>query len=171
MLLELMLRRATVDRSRTAQAALTATGRNLHITPGAVAAIHQGEGDEVEMVFFQADPEVYKSGWISDTDLQREYEKHGLEPDPIALAAVNEANPTLADRYPHGAHWKNEDGTWWYIAFHLANSERYVYVHRSTIPWYIGWVFAGRRKVPRLASAPDAPSIVTGQPIPQLFSR
>jgi hypothetical protein len=158
-----MLRYTRVRRGRPPQAALAATGRNLHTTHGTVAEMPAGEGEGVEIIFFKPSLEVYRDGWISDAALEREYKKRGLEPDPIALAAVNEANPAFADDHPNGAHWKGKDGAWCYIAFYRANGERYVYVHPSNFSWDIRWYFAGRRKVPSLAFTRDAPSIVAHQ--------
>lgn len=129
-----------------------------------MAYLHSNYQRDVDAAPYCCRFSPHRSYLVVGDRIEREYEKRGLEPDPIALAAVNEVNPTLADEHPNGAPWRGEDGAWNYIACHMANGGRYVYVHPSIIPWYGGWLFAGRRKDPSLAFTPDAPSVVARQP-------
>lgn len=141
-----IVRRVKVNRSQTSKQALDATGRREYVDDRVVAAIPRGEGDEVEVVFFKPDSESYKDGWISCADVDKEYEKRGLKPDPRALAKANEDDPTLADTHPNACQWKDKDGNWCYAAFNRWLDERYVLVHRNDDGWGGGWFFAGVRK-------------------------
>ena len=89
---DVIIRRMRVNRSRSPQEALAATGRKQYVTDAVVAHMPRGEGDEAEIFFFKV------GRWISDDDLEKEYSSRGLVPaDPFSLAAVNEADPAFAD--------------------------------------------------------------------------
>lgn len=140
-----------VNRNRTQQEALDATTREQYVDRKVVDNMPKGEGEEVEVVFFKPDLSK-RNGFISDDDLEKEFELRGLEPaDPISVAAVNEADPSFADEKPHGTHWKNADGKWCCAAFHCWDGERIVGVLRDDDGWDDGWDddwwFAGLRKV------------------------
>lgn len=135
----LIVRLVRPDRSRTPQAALDATGRKQYIINSVVASMPKGTGDEAKVVFFKL------GRWISDDDLEKEYESRGLKPaDPYSLAAVNEADQVFADEHPNATHWKDADGNWCYAAFGLWCGERYVSVdRRGGRGWLDDWWFAG----------------------------
>lgn len=144
-------RRVTVNRTRTPQEALDATGRTQYTDRTVVDSMPREdlsgqEGDEVEVVFFKLDLSE-RGGHISDDGLEKEYESRGLTPaDPISVAAVNEADLTFADEHPNATHWKNADNKWCYASFYLWNYDRKVYVYRGGFDWFgDGW-FAGVRK-------------------------
>ncbi|MBU1083360.1 hypothetical protein KKE14_02905 [Patescibacteria group bacterium] len=139
---DLIIRQVKVDRSLTPQEALKATGRKQYVNDNVVADMPQGEGDEVEVVFFKL------GRWIGDNELEKEYELRGLIPhDPISLAAVNEADPDFADEHPNGTHWKDDaSGAWCFAAFNRGLVERFVGVGRSGDEWGGYWWFAGCRK-------------------------
>lgn len=137
----LIVRRVAVNRSRTPQQAIDATGRNKYLTNSAVASMPQGNGEEVDVFFFKLDR------YTSDDDLDKEYELRGLKPaDPYALAAVNEVDPAFADDHPNSTHWKDENSNWCYIAFSRWHGERDVGVLRDDRGWHAYWWFAGCRK-------------------------
>ncbi len=138
----MIIRRVPVNRRRTPQEVLDATGRKQYTDKDVVGAMPHGEGEEVEVCFFNLGRD------ISDTDLDKEYEVHGLEPaDPYSLAAVNEADPALADNNPNCTHWKDSRGKWCYVAFYRwYGVERRVGVDRGG-GWGGRWWFAGLRKV------------------------
>ena len=143
----LVIRRVMVNRNRTQQEALDATTREQYVDRKVVDNMPKGEGEEVEVVFFKPDLSK-RNGFISDDDLEKEFELRGLEPaDPISVAAVNEADPSFADEKPHGTHWKNADGKWCFATFYCVNDERSVLVNRYDFVWLGSWWFAGRRKV------------------------
>lgn len=137
----LMTRVVKVDRTRSPQDALKATGRNLYITDSVVASMPNGTDEEVEVIFFKLDREV------SNDNLMKEYELLGLDPvDPHTLAAVNEENPEFADKHPHGTQWKDSNGKWCCAAFSCWGGDRYVRVRQDGRDWHGHWWFAGVRK-------------------------
>ena len=142
----LIVRTAKVNRDRSEQEAIEATGRAQYTDRKVVDAMPKGEGDEVEVVFFKPDLSQ-RNGFITDDDLEKEFELRGLKPaDPISVAAVNEANPAFADERPHGTHWRDTKGNWCYAAFDRWGGGRGVSVNRSGSGWDGLWWFAGVRK-------------------------
>ena len=142
----LIVRTAKVNRGRSEQEAIEATGRAQYTDRKVVDAMPKGEGDEVEVVFFKPDLSQ-RNSFITDDDLKKEFELRGLKPaDPISVAAVNEADPAFADQMPHGTHWKDSKGNWCYAAFDRRRGEREVGVHRHGSDWNGLWWFAGVRK-------------------------
>lgn len=131
-----------VDRKRSPQEALKATGKVQYVIECVVAEMLNGTDEEVEVVFFSLDYEVDK-----DT-LMKEYELRELHPvDPHTLAAVNEAHPDFADRYPNYTQWKDKNGNWCFIGFHcMYGSGRSVYVSNHEHKLNQFWWFAGVRK-------------------------
>ncbi len=148
MLTGMIVRRVKVDRSRTPQAMLDATGRKQYTTRSVVDAMPRGEGEETDVVFFKPRPEEYDhDGWMSDEALDRAYDAPGLKPaDPYSVGAVNETDPAFADEKPHGTHWKDGRGKWCFAAFDRWGGERFVDVYRRGSGWDIYWSFAGVRK-------------------------
>lgn len=142
----LIVRKVNVNRARSPQEALDATGRTQYTTRKVVDSMPKGEGSNAEVVFFK--PDLTKRGnYISDDDLEAEFESRGLAPaDPLSVAAVNEADPTFADKIPHGTHWKDANGNWCCAMFNRWYDERLVRVNRSAGVWDDGWWFAGVRK-------------------------
>lgn len=142
-----IVRHVKVNRNRTPQKMLDATGRKQYVTSNVVKAMPHGEGDEVDVYFFKPDSSAYnKNGWISDNNLKKEFELRGLKPDPYAVAAVNEADPAFADEHPNGVHWKDADGNWCYATFDRWDGERSVSVDRDDDDWDDCWSFGGVRK-------------------------
>ena len=134
----LLNRLVKVDRTRTPQAVLDATGRKQYTDNDVVATMPRGTDEEVKIVFFKL------GRYISDVDLDKEYESRGLKPaDPYSLAAVNEDDPAFADEHPNATHWKDADGNWCHAAFRLWHVERGVGVYRYGLGWYDYWWFAG----------------------------
>jgi len=142
----LIVRKAKVNRSLSQQEALEATGRAQYTDRKVVDAMPKGEGDEVEVAFFKPDLSE-RNGYISDDDLEKEFELRGLKPaDPVSVAAVNEADPTFADEKPHGTHWKDAKGNWCCATFDRWDGKREVNVLRNGLDWSDSWWFAGVRK-------------------------
>ena len=142
----LISRTVRVNRNRSPQEALDATCRAQYTDREVVDSMPRGEGDEVEVVFFKPDLSN-NNGFISDDDLENEFELRGLEPDdPYSVAAVNEADPDFAYQMPHGTHWKDAEGKWCYAAFSHWGGKREVYVNRrGSDIWDDDWCFAGVR--------------------------
>lgn len=107
----------------------------------------RGTGEEGDIIFFSI------GCCVSDDDLEKEYESRGLVPaDPYSLIQVNIDDPSFADKHPNCTHWKDENGKWYYIAFNLCRSKRYVRGDcynddPDRDDWDGDWWFAGRRKV------------------------
>lgn len=137
----MIVRHAKVNRSREPQQALEATGLRLYTDGKVVKAMPKGSGEETDVYFFKV------GRWISDADLDNEYEQRGHVPaDPYTLAAVNEDDPAFADQYPNGTHWKDADDRWCFAAFCRWSGERGVNVGRRGSDWSGSWWFAGVRK-------------------------
>lgn len=137
----IIVRRVKVDRTRTPQAMLDATGRNKYVTDSVVKTMPKGDGDEADVHFFKLDR------YVSDADLDKEYELRGLIPaDPYSEGAVNEADPAFADDHPNATHWKDDDDQWCYTAFYRWDGgERCVCVFRRGSGWHNCWWYAGVR--------------------------
>ena len=147
-MLGLIIRSVKVNRTRSPGQALTATGRKLYVTNSVVAAMPRGEGELVELEYFEPGPDAYRNGVLTCAALEAEYEKNGLEPDPIAQAADNEADPAFADEHPNACQWKDADSKYCYAAFRRWYGGRRVRVRRRDGGWgddRLG-LFAGRRK-------------------------
>ena len=141
-----IVRTVTVDMNRTPQEALDATRRKQYTDRKVVDLMPKGLEDEVEIVFFKPDLSE-RDGYISDDDLEKEYELRGLKPaDPFSVVALNEADPAFADEKPHGTHWKDENGKWCFATFNRWSGGRKVSVYRGGSGWYGDWSFAGVRK-------------------------
>ena len=140
MVTNLITRRVKVNRNRTPQEVLDATGRKQHTDGGVVARMPKGEGDETEVVFFKL------SHWVSNEDLDEKFALRGLKPaDPYSLAAVNEADPAFTDEHPNATHWQDRKGKWCCVTFdRLVNREVFVGYNDSGLAG--GWWFAGLRK-------------------------
>ena len=139
----MIVRRVRVDRTRFPRQALEATGRRLYVNDSVVETMPgRGTGaEDVDVISFKL------NRFVSDPDLEKEYESRGLKPtDPYALAAVNEADPTFADEHPNGTHWKDKDGRWCFAAFDRWLVGRDVFVSRDGGGWGDYWSFAGVRK-------------------------
>ncbi len=138
---DIIVRQVKVDRSRSPQAVLEATGRKQYVTDEVVAAMPRGEGDEVDVYFFKLDR------YVSDDELEKEYELRGLKPaDPYSQAAVNEVDSVFADEHPNGTHWKGAKGKWCFASFRRWRGGRDVDVSRFDDGWSDYWFFAGVRK-------------------------
>ncbi len=138
----MIIRHAKVNRNRTTQQVLDATGRKQYTDSKVVKTMPKGEGDEADVFFFKL------GRYVSDADLEKEYELRGLKPaDSYSLAVINEADPAFADDHPNGTHWKDANGNWCYAAFdRWGGGGRVVDVHRSVDDWVDDWFFAGVRK-------------------------
>ena len=138
----LIIRKVKVNRNRSPKEMLDATGRKQYTDSGVVAKMPKGEGEEIEVFFFNL------GRFVNDNDLEKEYDFCGLKPaDPYSQAAVNEADPAFADKYPNGTHWKDANGKWCFATFdHWRDGGRRVSVGRNGDGWDDRWWFAGVRK-------------------------
>jgi uncharacterized protein YqgV (UPF0045/DUF77 family) len=136
----MIVRRAHVNRNRTHQQAIDATGRVQHVNSEVLATAPKGEGEEVDVYFFDLDydPTV--------DELDREMEIRSLKPDVDALSAINEADQVFADERPNVTQWRDANGKACYVIFDRWVDERRVYVGRRDYGWGRGYRFAGVRK-------------------------
>ncbi len=128
--------RVSVNRLRSPQEAIDATGRVQYGVHHLIAAIPKGEGDEVEIVFFR--PRLLTRKFcLPHSELQQQLEVHGLKPaDPMSVAAVNAIDPHLADDVPHYTYWEDDNGRY-EISFHIWSGERRVHIGpRHGSVWY-----------------------------------
>jgi hypothetical protein len=139
---EMIVRHVKVNRQLTPEYVIYATGRKQYTNTEVVASMPKGEGDEVELVFFKL------SRYVSDADLEKEYELRGLKPaDAYSLCAFNQADPAFADENLNGTHWQDVEGKWCFVVFgRWGGGERNVRVNRAGNGWYDSWWFAGLRK-------------------------
>ena len=154
---DMIVRRVSVNRTRTPQATLDATGRKQYTDKDVVETMPMGEGEEADVYFFKPKPSEYtRPGYMSDDDLEKCLEIRGIVSDHYAQAAVNEEDPAFADDYPNGTHWKH-DGRWHFASFSHWLDERSVGVLRYDFGWDDDWWFGGVRKyqVPMVTCLPD----------------
>ncbi len=132
-------RRVKVNCTRTPQEALDATNRRQITDSDIVQTMPRGEVEEVEVVFF------FVGYFPGHGGLEKEYRFNGLRAvDPISLAAVNEADPKFASKYPNGTHWKNAEGNWCHALFHQVEKERILNVVESRgVLCFDGFWFGG----------------------------
>ncbi|MDO8569336.1 MAG: hypothetical protein Q7R89_00915 [bacterium] len=136
----MVTRHAHVDRARTPQEVLDATGRKQYTDRNVVNTMPRGQGEEVDIYFFKF------GRYISDLDLEKEYESRGLKPaDPYSLTQVNTVDPAFADTHPNGTHWQNAKGNWCFATFGHWRGGRGVGVGGHD-GWSGNWWFAGFRK-------------------------
>lgn len=137
-----IVRHVRVDRTRTPEEALDATGRRQYVDSAVVAGMPRGEFEEVDVYFFKVDR------FVNDADLEKEYATRGFVPaDVYTCAAVSADDPAFADTRPYGTHWKDADGRWCFATFsRWDDDERSVHVGRSGDRWVGLWWFAGVRK-------------------------
>ena len=136
----MIIRRVRVNRNRTPEQVISATGRKQFTNKAVLTSMPHGEGEEVDVYFFQL------NRWVSDNELAREFEQRGLMPDQFAQAQVNTKDPAFADKHPNASHWKDADGNWCYLAFCRWGGRRRVGVSRRDDGWRGDWWFAGVRK-------------------------
>ena len=148
-LASLITRNVPVNRARTPQQALDATGRRQYINQAVVDAMPRTKTEGIEVVevgFFKPRPCAFVDGIMTDDRLAAEYGYFGLKPDPIAVAAVNEADPDFATKHPNAVHWKDKDGKYCFAAFSRWRGRPSVRVPRFAYDWRDNYVFGGVRK-------------------------
>ncbi len=132
----------SVNRTRSPQEVLNATGRVRYVNHSVVQSMPKGKGENTEVVFLKPGRQM------SDDELEQWFDERGYKlADPYSLAKVNEDDPSFADSHPNVTHWKDSDGKWCYAAFDRWNDcERVVSVGRYDFDWNDGWWFGGVRK-------------------------
>ena len=129
----MIVRRVRVDRTRTPQEVIDATGRTQYVDKNVLATMPQGEGDEVDVYF------VPTKRFVPVKEVPAFLAQYGLVPDPRAQAAVNAEDSTFADKYPNGTQWGNNC----YLMFDRWHGERRVRCNHSGHDWYDYWFLSG----------------------------
>ncbi|HEY4496878.1 MAG TPA: hypothetical protein VI432_01890 [Candidatus Paceibacterota bacterium] len=135
-----IIRRVKVNRTLTPEQVIEATGRTQYVNPDVLATMPQGEGEEVEVHFFNLGRD------LTQDELECEYERLGLVPDPRAQAQVNTEDPAFADDHPNATQWDVQDNVSSFVTFVRWSDKRIVGVDRGGKDWSsYGW-FAGVHK-------------------------
>ncbi|HEX8993734.1 MAG TPA: hypothetical protein VF803_00595 [Candidatus Paceibacterota bacterium] len=131
------MRSVRVDRASTPRQVVDRVAPVQYIEESVLDAMPRGTRKDVAVYFFKPCLD------LDDTDLAKQYLIRNLYPcDPFALAAVNEADPSFAMRYPNATHWKDDRGAWCVAAFSKSAGGIGVCVDRGC-GWVPGWYFAG----------------------------
>lgn len=137
---EMIVRRVKVNRKRTRQQMLDATGRTPYTDVNVVAEMPQNEDEEVDVYFFPL------RRFTSVEDAQKLIKQHGLKPDPYAVAAVNEVDSAFASSRPNGTQWVDSKGRHCYLTCNRwLGGRHYVNVNRRGCDWDDGWWLGGVR--------------------------
>ena len=141
-----------VNRARKPQKAIVATGCSQYCwayngdakltNSKVINAMSRGEGEEVEVIFFNL------GCYVNDLNLAEAYQLRGFKPaDPYSLMAVNEMEPDFVKTIPNTTHWKDSNGKYCYIAFRLYMGDRVVNAQYSDNGGFRHfWWFAGLRR-------------------------
>ncbi|MBI2577323.1 MAG: hypothetical protein HYV77_00565 [Candidatus Wildermuthbacteria bacterium] len=137
----LIVRRVKVDRTRTPQQVLHATGRKQLTHKIVVEAMPHGEGEETDVYFFLVGRPC------SNEEIEVKCAFYGLRlADPYSLAQVNEDDPSFADTHPNDTHWKDAKGEWCDIVFDRWSDGRYVTLYHRIEDWFdYRWVACLRK--------------------------
>lgn len=137
-----IIRTVRVMRAREPKAMITAVGCAQLTNSTILSSIPRCEGKYVNVEFFNLDKNV------SPEDILLQYQSRDLTPDPYAQAAVNEAEPTFAEKYPNLTCWEDERYNLCYLFFTVIDGSRVVLaqqtdsLHGGGLPggycWYCG---------------------------------
>ena len=140
----MVIRSVTVDRSRTPEELVEATGRVQYVDRDVLAIMPRRatEGvEEVELLFFN------EGRYLSPDEQERVLAEYSLVPDYEAQFQVNIDDPAFADVHPNGMQWRDGENRPCYAAFSRGwRGGRRVRVSRRGLDWDGHWWFAGRRK-------------------------
>lgn len=122
----IIVRKLKVDRTRTRQQAIHATGRVDYINDEVVGEMPIGEGEEKEVFLIPSnEPRTL------DQLEQKFGGKRFALVDPVTLCALNEQDPTLADEYPNATQWRDKNGKVCYALFSIWHGSRGVSVDQG----------------------------------------
>jgi hypothetical protein len=138
-----IIHQVIVDRSRTPQQALNACGRDqIEVYDEVVETIPLFTTTQVRLVYFKIKKQSLRHE-ISCSELQNEYEKRGLIPDPQAQIDDNIAHPEFADEKLNVCQWIDKDGFYCWAIFEFSQGTRSVGVASSNNSWDLDCWFAG----------------------------
>ena len=99
--------------------------------------------------------------YVSNNELEKEYETRGLVPADLYRLAVWEEAHQKDERKYFATHWKDAEGKWCCATFGRWRGGREVYVDRGDGGWDGYWSFAGVRK-----SSVSDPKTLSSDPLP-----
>ena len=136
-----IVRAVSVDRTRSRQTIIAATGREQHVNAEVLATMPLLEGSGgTELVLLYAFP-IERS--LTPDEWDAELASRGLVPDFAAIAALNEQDPGFADLHPNGAQWRNVEAHACFLTFDRWNGNRSVVCERNEGPWRLRWWAVG----------------------------
>ncbi len=136
-----IIRKVKVNRSRSPQQAIDATGCTQYTENTVVKVMPIGEGEEVDLYLIPFKQQ------LSVDALEQEVDKAGFVlVDPITLCALNEADPALADTIPNATQWRDKNGKVCYACFGRWDGKRKVHIYRNDNGWGGYWFFGCVRK-------------------------
>ena len=142
-----------VDYNRDPMEVIRACGyKEQHITENVVRSMPRHGKRVVENVPVT----FYRLGrWVGIKESNWEEESRILEPDPYALAAIIEEDPSFIDTYPSYCQWGLEDNVARYLAFHrLLDVGRSVDCDLYGGGWVGSWWRSGVCKLPMVPAYP-----------------
>ncbi|MFA6588198.1 MAG: hypothetical protein WCT08_03955 [Patescibacteria group bacterium] len=141
------VRRILVDRSRTPQQMIDATGLVKYTDKEVVESMPIGNGEITDVYLFS---DWYSGDSLYDEEVDSQYARRGLIAcDPFSLAQVIIDDPSLVERHI-GTHWKDGKDRWCRIEFDQWRRDECVFVNRTTDKWRYCWL-AGIPKDPKTA--------------------
>jgi hypothetical protein len=135
-----------VDRSVSPEEAVKASGIKFSNNyPNGVAQMPRGVGSDVEVIFFQIDNGQH---FLKNETVLEEYEARGLDPvDPYTLIEINKENPAFLSKYKNTTQWKDINGLFWKIEFHLFFTDPHIFICPMDEESRKEMWFAGVRKI------------------------
>lgn len=139
---DMIVRRLTVNRSRSVPEMLDLMGRIQH-GEGALETMPVGYETDLEIVFFK--PEA----GLDAERLMKCFDDRGLKPvDGMALMQFNAEDPLFAFDHPHGTIWQDANERWHHLVFYRYRDRNHVatYVNNGPSAGDGCWWLAGVRK-------------------------
>ena len=139
--MRMIIRHVCVDRTRTPEQVIDDTGRvRGYIEQDVLDSMPMSGKVEDDAHFFDLDYDA------TPKELDLEYDKHGLKPDPVAVAQAMADDPAFADERPVAVQWRDGEGRACYAVFDRWCDERGVGVGRRGSHWDRDDRFGGVRK-------------------------
>jgi len=136
----MIIRRVRVNRGLSPQEMLYATGCDRLTDSRVVEIMPHGEGDVVDVCFFKIN-----CFYITDAELEREYDFLGLKSDPYAQCQANIDDPSFSEEHPNRCQWI-KNGVRGFLGFRYGHDRRQVVVQATQGGTTNSWWFAGVRK-------------------------
>ncbi len=133
---DMIVRHFKVDRTKTRQQMLDATGRKQYVDKNMLATMPTDGPEEGDLYFFPL------KRFVPISEVAAELESRGFVIDPVAQMQVNADDPAFADEHPNGVQWGSDS----YAAFYHWHDGRGASVVRDGSGWDGSWWLCGRRK-------------------------